>query len=624
LLAPAQAGIFGGLFGDKQENATEPEAAQQAKPGFWESLFAKKQANATSQESGPPKPLFGGKMMSGSELLAELRTIRAGLATPSPMQAMSQLFLPQPPAPPAPPVTVTGKGKKGKKTAAAEPAPPPAQKPEPAPAQQAADSKSKPLPGALGGLDALFKLGGVVNDLMVNRLSSQLSYQAMDGLFGALVDQPGSLSKIYVEVPDMSNLTPDLRKRVLNLSAFLVALKASGQVVDASQLDFEAAKKSYVKIMDIRQKAAQMLADAYFKRNQAESLRQMDAAQGTMNLRPEDEAFLQQLGAAKAEDFVKDPRVQAVAVDLLRQSDPDTYGRYTLEFGEMKSHYNGYARAVAGAGAMIGFSYIFANQAATMLHKQGVPGALTFAPLVQQAVPEALALLPRVATVYNRGDESVNGSFSLERAGKVERGLNAKQILAALDEAAKKSLRENLVTSGTGGYLARLHMVSPATAAALADKVVKKETKALLAQHFAADQKQFSFTDAQAGKCGQPKAYKQVTQGLFFQRQPDPDKACNGETAEQALQLAQRDLREGLPELENGDLRKLMYALNANPADAAAPLLLADMQVRIDNLGIGGLLDQQSMQEDRLREHAELQQYAKQPGAKGKAKGHRK
>jgi hypothetical protein len=591
LTTPAQAGFFDFLFGTSEDNAT----------------------------AAPPKPMFGGTMMNGGELLAELRVLKSGMSSPTPMAALQQLMIPQPPPEqPIPPAKAPkGKTKSKQKAALPEQAAAPEQKPQEPQAKQA-ESKKDPI-------TSLFTMGNMVNDLLVNRLSSQMSYQAMDLMFGMMVDQPGLLSKVYVEVPDVSKLTPELRKRVLNMSAFMVALKASGMIVDASQKDFEAAKLSYKKLMNIRQKSAQAMADAYFKRNQAESLAKEDAAKGTMSLRPEDIAFLEQLGGAKPEDFVKDPRVQNLAVSLLKEQDPATYGQYTVEFTEMKSRYDGYARGVAGAASMLGFTYIFASKAPELINKQGAAGAVSMLPLVQQALPECLALAPRLIKVYTSGDESVAGSFSLVRGGKVEQsGVSAQKILNLLGEGGRKTLRDDLVANGPKGIMANLHLVAPATAAAMADKLIKKETKAQLAQHFVGEQRQFSFVDAQAGKCGSPMSYKQITQSLFFQRLPEPDAACKGETAEQALMLAQRDLRQGVADLENSDLRKIMFSMNANPADPAAPLVLADAQVRIDNLGIDGLLDQESIMSDRLKMHATEKSYTREAAGKKAAKGKRK
>lgn len=573
-----------------------------AQAGFFDFIFGKSADNATAE---PPKPMFGGKMMNGGELLAELRALKGSMSSATPMASLQQLMLPQQPQPEQP--KVAAKGKKAKPVAAE---------------QRPQEAQAKPSDAKKDSLTDLFAVGNLINDLVVNRLSSQTSYQAMDLLFGMMVDQPNMLSNIYVEVPDVSALTPELRKRVLNMSAFLVALKASGMIVDASQKDFEAAKQSYTKVMDIRQKSAQAMADAYFKRSQAESLAKEDAARGTMSLRPQDMAFLEQLGAAEPKDFVKDPRVQNLAVALLKEQDPATYGKYTMEFAEMKSRYNGYARGMAGASSMIGFTYIFASQAPALLNKQGVAGGVSLLPLVQQALPECLALAPRMAKVFDSGDESVSGSFSLVRGGKVEQsGVSAQKILTLLGEGGRKTLRDEMVDKGPKSIMATLHMVAPSTAAAMADKMVKKETKAQMAQHFVAEQQQFSFVDAQAGKCGSPKSYKQITQALFFQRLPNPDATCKGETPEQTLMLAQRDLRDGLAGLENSDLRNIMFAMNPDPADPAAPLVLADAQVRIDNLGIDGLLDQESIMADRLKMHATEKNYARESAGKKLAKG---
>lgn len=606
LISPAEAGFFDFLFGGSGDNAT----------------------------AAPPKPVFGGTMMNGGELLAELRILKGGMSSPTPMASLEQLLTPQPPEPEKPkPQAKAAKPNKSAKSAKGKAAP--KQEKAAKPVHEVAEQKSQETqvqPQAQpkeeakkNSLTSLFTVGNLVNDLLVNRLSSQMSYQALDLMFGMMVDQPGLLSKVYVEVPDVSNLTPELRKRVLNMSAFLVALKASGMIVDASQKDFEAAKLSYNKLMGIRQKSAQAMADAYFKRSQAESLAKEDAALGTMSLRPQDVAFLEQLGSAKPEDFVKDPRVQNLAISLLKEQDPATYNAYTIEFAEMKSHYDGYARGVAGAVSMVGFTYIFASKAPALLNKQGVAGGASMLPLVQQALPECLALVPRMIKVYTSGDESVSGSFSLSRGGKVEQsGVSAQKILTLLGEGGRKALSDELVANGTKGIMANLHLVAPATAAALADKMIKKETKAQLGQHFVAEQQQFSFVDAQAGKCGDPKSYKQITQALFFQRLPEPPASCKGETPEQALMLAQRDLRAGMADLENGDLRKIMFTMNTNPADPAAPLVLADALVRIDNLGIDGLIDQQSIMEDRLKMHATEKSYVREAAGKNKARGKRK
>jgi len=601
-----------------------------AQAGFWDSLFAKKQDNATTQNAvaTPQQPIFGGKIMSGRDLMAELRGIKGSLSAADPMQALSKMLLPAPPAPEPTISKAKAKGKiKSKAKAAQEPvaeAAPPAQPAQPGQELAKLTQGLGDMAQSLGSGSAA-SIGSSLADVMLDRFISELSFQAMEIFFTQLVDQPDMLSKVSVEVPDVSNMNPDLRKRVLNLAAFLVAVKASGLVIDASQKDFDAAKESYKKIMGTRQKASQALADAYFKRSQAASLKEIDKAQGTLSLRPQDEAFLSQLGNAKPEDFVKDPRVQTLAVELLRQSDPATYGQYTLEFGEMKTHYNAYARTAAGTASMLGFSTIFVKKANTLVRQQAIAGAVSLVPLLQQALPEILALAPRIMKVYTGGDESVSGSFSVERGGKVEkRGLSAQKVFASLDEQAKSSLRTGLINGGTSGILANLHLAAPATAAALADRMVKKDTKVLLAKHYEADQPIFSFTNTQAGKCGSPKTYKNITQGLFIQRQPEPDKACVGETGEQALMLAQRDLRDGVASLENSDLRKIMYTLSPNTIDTDPRLNLADTVVRIDNLGMDGLIDQQAMLEDRMKTHATEQSYAREAAGKKGLKGKRK
>lgn len=631
LQAPAQAGFLDFIFG-KSDNATS-------------------QSNST--DLGTPK--FGGKMMTGAELIAELRGIKTGLASPNPMQSLNQLFLPPTPqeiaaAEAAKAAQAKGKGKtKGKAAAVKTPPAPvaaaPAAPATAAPAQPQAQAQAgnefqqlvsgltsltkltgSPSGSALGSsLNTAASLGSAITDAALDRLIANFSFQAMDLLFSQLIDQPGVLSTVNVEVPDAANMSPDMRKRVLYLSAFLVAIKASNRVVDSTQKDFDSAKESYRKLMGIRQNAAQVLADAYFKRNQAASLAEQDKIQGTMSLRPQDEALLAQLGAAKPEDFIKDPRVQTLAVDLMRQSDPATYGRYTLEFTEMKTHYNAYARAAVGTASMLGFTALFVKKANTTIKQEGVQGAATLLPLLDQGLMEILALTPKMIKIYYNTDETVAGSFSVERGSKVEaRGLSAQKALAALDDKSRQDLRGKLVDGGTGGMLANLHLVAPAAAASLADRVVSQNSKKALAKQYAADQEMFSFINTQAESSKTGKTYKNIAQGLFIQRHPAPGKDCTGETGEQALMLAQRDLLDGAAKFENGDLRKIMYAMNTNASAADLRMAVGDSVVRIDNLGIEGLIDQQTLLEERMKVHASQQSYARESAGKSALKGKKK
>lgn len=639
LQSPAQAGLFDFLFGGKQDNATT--------------------------QSGLGAPKFGGTMMTGSDLILELRGIKAGIAAPDPMQSLAQLFLPPTEqelaaakaaqeAKEAKEKAAKGKGKaKGKaKEKKPEPAPPP-----PAPAKNDAPAANAAAPGqtakgkpgnefqqlvnGLSGLTSLAggsagsaqksslgsasSLGSVITDTILDRLIACFSFRAMDIMFSQLIDQPGVLSAVNVEVPATETMHPELRKRVLYLSAFLVAIKASNRVVEASQKDFDSAKESYKNLMKMRQDAAQVLADAYFKRNQAASLAAEDAARGTMSLRPQDLELLAQLGAAKPEDFVKDPRVQTVAIDLMRQSDPDTYGRYNAQFTEMKTHYNAYARAAAGTASMLGFTALFIKKANTTLRQDGVHGAVTMLPLLDQGIMELLALAPNMIKIYNNTDETVSGSFAVERANKLQaRGLSAPKALAALNDKARQELRGQLVNGGATGMLANLHMVAPAAAASLADRVVSPGSKKALAKQYAADQEIFSFVNTQAESSKAAKTYKNISQALFIQRQPDPGKDCTGETGEQALMLAQRDLLDGASKFENSDLRKIMYAMNSAPGGADLRMTVGDSVVRIDNLGIEGLIDQQTLLEERMKAHAAEQSYAGETAQKAAVKRKKK
>ena len=109
---------------------------------------------------------------------------------------------------------------------------------------------------------------------------------------------------------------------------------------------------------------------------------------------------------------------------------------------------------------MIGFTGMFVKQARKYADQYTFSGATELAPLLTQAFSEVASTLPRIQRVSQASDGIVEGSFQLERAGQlVNKGSNARTVLAALDGDAAKRFREMLLPppGGRGGMLFRLY-----------------------------------------------------------------------------------------------------------------------------------------------------------------------
>lgn len=508
-----------------------------------------------------------------------MRSIRSSFGTNDPMKALSGLLIPAPAA-----AATAAEGAKNTK------APAPANQPPQFLAGlfggKSAESGGTGIGGIGGGLTSF------LGDAMLDLLISELSYTAIDGFFGQILDDKEVLSKVFVDVPDISNLTPSLRKQVVNLSAFLAAIKASGMIIDSSQKDFETAKESYRKVVDMREKATLILGKALYAKDGLEAAQREGQARNQQLLTAEEIEYLAAFRDKKPEGLIKDFAAQNIALNYLRAKDPKAYQDYSLETQEVKSHYGAYLRTATGAGAMVGFSAMFLKSGKKLVEQQGAAGGVALLPLMIQGASELATLAPRLKTVVSASDDVAEGSFRVMRGDEVvKRGIPATKIFGALDEQATNQFKSELINTRGNGYLFGLYKHNPASAGQLADRIVSKEAKGIYAKDYLELENtgDFSFQNALEGKTS-AKPKKNLAQALFSY--PADTSSTDGQDA--VLAKVQKDLQDNLSGYTNSDMRKFMFINSAGNA-ANPKLQLAQYTIQVDSLGMDGLVDYDAM-----------------------------
>lgn len=572
-----------------------PVASKESKAGKSSNTkdAAKKKAAAPIPEAAdsmdclpfPSNP--ANKMVPARELLTELRGLRTGFASPNPMKSMDSMF-----AQPVQALTGTAMAKNG-----AAPASPPAQ--------------ANPL----GGLN-FGSAGSLLTDVVLDSLISELSYSAIDQLFGQMTDDKDILRRVAVEVPDTSKLAPPIRKQVLSMAAYLAAIKASGVMIDASLKDFEAAKSSYLKAIEIRRMAVEVMGEALTAHAGLEASVAEGKKRGTNYITdPAEKALLESFHGRSKEELLNDFEAQNLALNYAKTKRPELYKNYSMEVQQVKTHYGAYARTMVGAGSMLGFTSLFLKKAKTMFEQQGQASLLILQPLLMQALQEAISLAPRVKNTFDGGDDMIDGSFKIRIEGQekpLKSRLTAKKALDALDNETQAQYKDTLINPKGNGLVYALYKRNPKQAGALLDHLSSKDTRSAISKHYLqrAEASDFNFQNAFDGKFPLSKAEKNDLTANLLNTLIESKTADEGD---KALIKAQEEVRGNLSKYNNADLRKLIFSA-PNQSRIAPGINLGKTTIQIDALGISGMAEHDEIVGGSLAQ-ATIRSYKKGAGA---------
>lgn len=503
----------------------------------------------------PPEQLdklFTGEPIDGDMLMTEMRTLRSAIGTHNLNNAMASLLGPV-------------------ATAGANPA--------------AASS------GGLFSGNFFSSIVGSATDALLDMLVAELSYQALDAFFTHMTDKPGVLKEVQVTLPKPDvPMTPEMKQQLVTMASFLVAIKASGKIIDASERDFEAAKESYRKVLDSRAAAARLLGDAFYARAGLFASQQEGKARGEQFLSANDLAYLETLRDKTPEEFLRDFNAQNIALEYLRKSNPKEYADYRVNVDEFKTHYGAYARTALGATSMVGFSSLFLKRAKNMIEKNGLVAAPALLPLVGDGLTEVVSLVPRVQKTLERSPDTQDGSFVVKLAsGETKRELPAAKVFSTLGDDTRNAFQATLFQNGQAGYFGQLGEKFPVVAGRILDGLVEKDNRKLFVKGYLQedDLPDFSFQNALADNARKTREMKAA---LF--RSAPAESAANED--EKAIAVVQKDVCNKLGKWDNSTLRRLLFA-NRDPKKPDIELALAGATIAIDSPGMKGIMEYEEM-----------------------------
>jgi hypothetical protein len=455
-----------------------------------------------------------------------------------------------------------------------------------------------PQPGAQGlpafsnGGNFFSSLMSSASDSLLDMLVSELSYLALDNFFSMMAIKPGLLKDITVTLPVAdAKMTPDTKQQLVNMASFLVAIKASGKIIDATDQDFEIAKNSYKKVLDARMNAAKLLGDAFFVRAGLEKSQEESKAY----LSAEQQAFLLAMRDKTPDDLMKNFAVQNIALDYLRKKDPAQYSDYKTGVDEFKSQYGAYARTTVGAASMVGFSSLFLKKAKNMFEREGLAAAPNLLPMVGSGLSETVSLAPRLIKVFSTSPDLQNGSFAVRSPdGKVQGDLSASNAFSNLDEASRIAFQAKLFQDGQLGYFGNLGEKFPLTGGVVLDALVQKENRVKLSKNYFEREEwsDFSFQNVLSGPSDNvdAKQLRQFKSDLF---RSAPSSASTN-LDQQAIALVQKDVRERLSKWDNSMLRRIIFSNHAK-TQAGVEMDMNGYLVSVDVPGMKGIMEYEEM-----------------------------
>lgn len=505
--------------------------------------------------SRPPDQLdklFTGEPLSGDQLMTEVRTLRSAIASNSLNTAMASLLGP---------IGVPG----------------------------------APQPAAAGGLFSgggfFSSIAGSAADMVLDMLVAELSYQALDTFFSSMTDQPGLLKEVQITLPKPDALmTPEVKQQLVTMASFLVAIKASGKIIDASEKDFDEAKASYSKVLESRSKAAKLLGDAFYAKSGLFASQQESAARGQDLLSASDREYLEAFRDKKPEDLIRDFNAQNIALDYLRKSNPAEYANYRVGVDEFKSHYGAYTRTALGATSMVAFSALFLKRAKSMLEKSGLAAAPSLLPILGDGLTELTTLAPRVKKTIERAPDTQDGSFSVKLGnGEFKRELSAGKVFETMSEAGRGNFQTALFKNGQAGYFGQLGEKYPLVAGRILDHLVEKDHRKEFVKGYLGedDLPDFSFQNSLSDNARKTRELK----AALFRSAPGGD-AVNED--EKAIAVVQKDVRDNLGKWDNSTLRRIVFA-NRDPNKQGSELALADVTIGVDSPGMKGIMEYEEM-----------------------------
>lgn len=392
-------------------------------------------------------------------------------------------------------------------------------------------------------------------------------------------------SNSTVTLRGFPGMTDHDARRLLRIAMLRVGAQLSVQTLKEAEKGYADAEKRFAQLLDQREQAARMLADAVTSLQQAGSNRRAsgDAALLRRIFQRDDLAQLsRELATLSPSVFAQDMNIQEKALRFLRAKNPASYSEYesgrNLAVSQIKQH----AQAALGSAAFIAFSLGVARDTVELLNKSGKKALIAAGPTLFDFGVE---VAPAMATVMHTLEiglipaiQQRDGGFVVTIDGQTSTLARTDELFSALNKSnALPTLTSGLFANRGGGWMAKLRVCDPANAGKLLDKAAKVEQRQA----------------AVVGYLGEPVRQK-VTRYRFETAfvEPmlgEPERRMHDEllsndhrqTARHpALGELQRQVSQGVTAWSNEDLLRLIYANREATAAGASLYVGANLTIR--------------------------------------------
>lgn len=344
------------------------------------------------------------------------------------------------------------------------------------------------LPGSVTG-----KLQGLAGDMVNNTVG--FSDKALDDFFTTLTGDNEALRKETIDLPDSTGMTAEHQRSVLNMAALLVATRIGGKMMKAGQDQFANLEADYTKLLERRQKTAELMADVLDRRRQVIAAGDEAQARGMEKdlkkwLTPEDLKFIDSFGPDRSlRDFANDLGMQNLAIKFLRHSDPKAYAEYKAERDGLVGRTGAYVKSMTGVTAFGAFSTLFVKEVTKTVKTKNMHQILTAMPFSYQFMTEVKPLVELSAKTLYTGivvePSKAQNQYRLVQGAQETNYQHSREVFKSLSTAGEDTrLADALFRDGTPGFVSRVYQCDSAAAGLLIDKAVSEAERRKFAEGY--------------------------------------------------------------------------------------------------------------------------------------------
>jgi hypothetical protein len=327
---------------------------------------------------------------------------------------------------------------------------------------------------------------------------ASIGFGALDLHLRTLIEDPQLLSQESVKLPSPRGLTHAQLQRVANMAAIVVATRVTGKMLKKAQEDFAGVEADYLKLIERREATAKLLYDVLSKAGSGAAPSDVSGLYAGDELK----YLRENVARMSVQDFGNDLGAQNLALRWLRRSDPAAWESYKGSSDGLRKSTRGYIRATAGVTAFSALLATFFQETVGNVRKNravDILGALPFAWEFVKEVPPLLKVSWQVgqAGIVELPMRSMK-RFRVVEGDKVEELGRTSELVASLKRRnVDPLLSESLFRSGADGLLYKLYRCDKSEVGRMLDAAIPlAERERFAADYRIPDSERFSFANA--------------------------------------------------------------------------------------------------------------------------------